>query len=98
VNRIIPIFIFLTLFLVTVSAQVRFSATTERTHISMDEQVVITATLTTNRQSGISSIPPVSSTDGFTVLKTDQRQSSSSSIQIINGRASQKTEIHHIFY
>lgn len=97
-KKFISIPIFLTLLTVTVSAQVRFSATTDRTHISMGEQVVITATLITNRQSGTPSAPPVSNTDGFTVLKTDQRQSSSSSIQIINGKASQKTEVYHVFY
>lgn len=97
-NKTVPFFVFLTVFAAAVSAQVRFSATTERTQISMGEQVVITATLITNRQSGSPSIPSVSSSDGFSVLKTDQRQSSSSSIQIINGSASQKTEIYNIFY
>lgn len=97
-KKYISILFFLTLFAVTASAQVRFSATTDRTHISMGEQIVITATLITNRQINTPSAPAISNTDGFTVLKTDQRQSSSSSIQIINGKASQKTEIYHIFY
>ncbi len=96
-SRIILVFILYTLTVVSVSAQVRFSATTERTQISMGEQVVITATLITDRKSATPSAPSVSNTDGFTVLKTDQRQSSSSSIQIINGKASQKTEIYQIF-
>ncbi len=97
-KKIVPFIIFFTLFVETISAQVRFSATTERTHISIGEQIVITATLITNRQTGIPSVPQVSNTDGFTVLRTDQRQSSSSSIQIINGKASQKTEIYYNFY
>lgn len=78
--------------------QVRFSASAERTQISMGEQAVVTATLITNRQTGSSSIPEVSASEGFSVVKTDQRQSSSSSIQIINGKASQKTEIYHQFF
>lgn len=64
----------------------------------MGVQAVVTATLVTNRENSVTSIPEVTNTDGFTVIRTDQRQSSSSSIQIINGKASQKTEIYHQFY
>ncbi len=97
-KKTVSVLFFLFLLSSVASSQVRFSASTERTQISMGEQVVVTATLITSRQSASPSIPPVSNSDGFSILKTDQRQSSSSSIQIINGNASQKTEIYHIFY
>ncbi|HEX2956732.1 MAG TPA: BatD family protein [Chitinispirillaceae bacterium] len=76
-----------------VSSQVRFTATTQRTHIAMGEQALITAQLVTGKNPGSIAAPAVASNEMFTVLRTDQRQSSNSSIQIINGQASQKTEI-----
>ncbi|MBN1307746.1 MAG: protein BatD [Chitinispirillaceae bacterium] len=78
--------------------QVRFSASTERTKIAMGEQAAIVATLVTDRQIPDLAIPQVSSGGPFTVLKTHRQQSSSSSIQIINGKAVQKNEITTQFY
>ncbi|MBN1761423.1 MAG: BatD family protein [Chitinispirillaceae bacterium] len=80
-------------------AQVRFSATTERTRIAMGEQVPVIATLITAKQLPANvGIPPVAPNDAFTLLKSQRQQSSSSSIQIINGKASQKNEITTTFY
>jgi hypothetical protein len=59
----------------------------------MGEQVLITAQLVTGKNPGSIAVPSVTTSEMFTVLRTDQRQSSNSSIQIINGQASQKTEI-----
>ncbi len=79
--------------------QVQFSASTERTKITLSEQVTVAATLITPAQVPNLSIPPVATDDAFTLLKTDMQQSSSSSIQIINGKASQKNEIStHFLY
>ncbi len=77
----------------SVISQVRFTATTQRTRISMGEQVLITAQLVTGKNPGALTTPQVASNDMFTVLRSDQRQSSNSSIQMINGQVSQKTEI-----
>jgi hypothetical protein len=77
----------------SILSQARFTATAQRTRISMGEQVLVTAQLVTGKNPGAISTPVVASNDMFTVLRTDQRQSSNSSIQIINGQASQKTEI-----
>ncbi|NLE00243.1 MAG: tetratricopeptide repeat protein [Fibrobacter sp.] len=77
---------------------IKFSATTERTTVSMDEQIIVNATLVTSKQYGTVGIPKVPQTDGFSILRTEQRQSSSSSIQITNGQAVQKTEIFQQFF
>jgi tetratricopeptide (TPR) repeat protein len=82
----------------TAISQIRFSAATERTSVGMGEQIIVSATLVTGKQAGSLAMPQVPTTDGFTLLKTDQRQSSSSSIQIINGKTSQKTEVITQFY
>jgi hypothetical protein len=79
------------------SAQVRFTSTTQRTRIAMGEQALVTAQLVTGKNLGSIAVPAVASNEMFTVLRTDQRQSSNSSIQIINGQASQKTEIIYNF-
>ena len=80
------------------TAQVRFSVSTERTKIAMGEQVVVVATLVTGRQLRDLAIPPADGGGAFTLLKTHRQQSSSSSIQIINGKATQKNEITTQFY
>jgi hypothetical protein len=82
----------------TVHGEIRFSATTERTNVSAGEQVIIKATLSCDKNVGNISTPPASSGDSYTLLHTEQRQSSSSSIQIINGKATQNNEITYDFY
>jgi tetratricopeptide (TPR) repeat protein len=97
--NILPLIITILLVIpLSIFGQNRFSATTERTKIAMGEQAVVVATLVTNRQVQNLTIPRVAATNGFSLLKTDSRQSSSSSIQIINGQASQKNEITTQFY
>jgi hypothetical protein len=93
INRRILAFIILVSIATIASAQVRFTAITQRTRIAIGEQVLITAQLVTGKNPGSIAAPEVASNEMFTVLRTDQRQSSNSSIQIVNGQASQKTEI-----
>lgn len=59
----------------------------------MGEQVVVTALLITNRKFPNLSTPPVATNSSFTLVKTSQQQSSSSSISIANGKAVQTREI-----
>lgn len=93
INRIVLAFFIAITVANVASAQVRFTATTQRTRIAMGEQALITAQLVTGKNPGSIAAPSVAPNDMFTVLRTDQRQSSNSSIQIVNGQASQKTEI-----
>jgi tetratricopeptide (TPR) repeat protein len=99
VNNRLGLFFSLLLLPGLLLAQVRFSVTTERTRISMGEQIPVLATLVTSRQPpadiGIPAVPP---SDEFSLLKTNRQQSSSSSIQIVNGKATQKNEITTTFY
>ncbi|NLG17858.1 MAG: hypothetical protein GX556_11045 [Fibrobacter sp.] len=96
-SLLLPVLCLLTL-VITADAQIRFSANTERTNVTVGEQVVVTATLSSNKNIGSPGVPHVESTEQFSLLKTDRRQSSSSSIQIINGKAVQKNEINTQFY
>ncbi len=64
----------------------------------MGEQAVVVATLVTDKVVRNIGIPPVDPGGAFTLLKTHSEQSSSSSIQIINGKASQRNEITTRFY
>jgi hypothetical protein len=97
INKLITAFFIAVAVANVASAQVRFTATTQRTRIAMGEQALVTAQLVTGKNPGSITAPSVASNEMFTVLRTDQRQSSNSSIQIINGQASQKTEIIYNF-
>ena len=90
-------FLVLIIWSASVSAGVQFTATTERTSVVPGEQVVISAELVCDRQVKGMAPPPVSPSDAFAVIKTGQNQSTTSSIQIINGRTSQTNEIHYVF-
>lgn len=86
------------LYVHSVFAQFNFSAKAERTIVTTGEQIIVLATLVSEKNLGSVPTPPVSTKEGFSVLRTDQRQSSTSSIQIINGKTTRKTEIHYQFY
>lgn len=79
------------------SAEIKFTATTERTRVTMGEQIVINATLVSDKNLGNPANPSVTPSSAYSVLGTDRRQSSSSSIQITNGKAVQKNEINYQF-
>jgi tetratricopeptide (TPR) repeat protein len=78
-------------------AAVRFSATTDHTNVVPGEQVVVVAELVIDRQLDVAA-PQLPQNDAFDVVNTDRKQSSSSSIQIINGKASQSKTITYQFY
>lgn len=81
-----------------VSADIQFSATTERTRVVLGEQIVVTATLVSTKELKNIQAPPLQSTDYFSVLRINRNQNQSSSIQIVNGRMTQKVEITYLFY
>jgi tetratricopeptide (TPR) repeat protein len=78
-------------------ADVRFTASTNRTNVVPGEQVVIVAELVTNRPVNDLRAPQVPASPAFDVVKAEQNQSTSSSIQIINGRTTQSNEITYRF-
>jgi tetratricopeptide (TPR) repeat protein len=75
----------------------RFNATTDHTEVAPGEQVAVTVELVIDKQIKNITAPPVPPSDAFTVLRTEQSQSSSTSIQIINGKVSNTKELHYLF-
>ncbi|MBN2188869.1 MAG: BatD family protein [Chitinispirillaceae bacterium] len=75
----------------------RFNAATDHTEVAPGEQVTITVELVIDKQIKNITAPPVPPSDAFTVLRTEQSQSSSTSIQIINGKVSNTKELHYLF-
>ena len=82
----------------TATGAIRFSATTERTRVVLGEQIVVTATLVSNEELKDLKAPTLQSTEYFSLVRINRNQSQSSSIQIINGRMTQKVEITYLFY
>ena len=97
-NNLARFILFVICFAVYGNGQIRFTVSTERTKIAMGEQVAVIATLVTGKQIPNLAIPKITPDDSFSLLKTNSQQSSSSSIQIINGKAHQKNEITTNFY
>ena len=77
---------------------VRFMANTDHTNVTPGEQVQITVDLVVNKSLKGISPPPVAPNDAFTVANVQQNQSSNTSIEIINGRVKNNSEIHYVFY
>ncbi len=79
-------------------AGVDFSVSPDRTQVAVGEQIVVTAKALATKSLRNLTPPPLPSSEDFTVLRTSQNQSQSSSIQIINGKMEQKQEITYLFY
>ncbi len=91
-------FLFVLFLFSTSSGDETFSATAEKTTISIGEQGVVIATLISNKNLGALNPPQVNSTDAFTVLNSSrQGPSTFSSIEIINGVTKQRNEVHYQF-
>jgi tetratricopeptide (TPR) repeat protein len=76
---------------------IRFIATTEHTNVVPGEQIAIAVELVTDKSIPNLSAPSVPPNDAFDVTHTEQNQSSSTSIQIINGKVSNTKEVHYQF-
>ena len=75
----------------------RFTATTGSTDLSPGEQAAVTVELVVDKQLKDFTAPPIPPSDAFAVVRTEQKQSSSTSIQIINGKVSNTGEVHYQF-
>jgi tetratricopeptide (TPR) repeat protein len=75
----------------------RFNATTDHTEVTPGEQVTVSVELVIDKQLKDLTAPPVPQNDAFTLVRTEQSQSSSTSIQIINGKVSNTREVHYLF-
>jgi len=86
------------LFLFTVSyGGIRFTVTTERTAVSVGEQIVVTATIVSNSEIKNIKAPSLPSSENYRLLRTTSNQNQTSSIQIINGKMTQTVEINYLF-
>jgi tetratricopeptide (TPR) repeat protein len=78
-------------------AVIRFAATADHTDVAPGEQITVAVELVTDKQVKDIAAPPVPPSNAFTVIRTEQNQSSSTSIQIINGKVSNAKEVHYQF-
>jgi tetratricopeptide (TPR) repeat protein len=79
------------------SADGSFTATADRTKVARGEQIQITAQFVSSKKVGSLPTPALESNEHFDVLRSNQNQSSSTSIQFINGKARQETKITYVF-
>lgn len=77
---------------------VQFNVTTDRNSVSVGEQVIITAKVVSTEKLKDLQTPKVPPSDKFRVLKTSNNQSSSTSIQMINGKTTRTVETTYLFY
>ena len=92
-------FILLCIFITTSFAQeINFSATADKTNATIGEQITITAQLVCAKKPGSISSPQLHSTADFDVVGTNQNQSSSTSIEVVNGKKTQNVTMTYLFY
>lgn len=82
-----------------VSAQdISFSASADRTTASLGEQIQVTAQLVSNKKLPGNFLPQVPKSEDFDVVATNQNQSQSTSIQVVNQKMTQSVTITYMFY
>jgi len=75
-----------------------FSAIADKTSAVVGEQITITAQLVCTKKPGSISAPKLMGTADFDVLGTNQNQSSSTSIEVVNGKMTQNVTQTYLFY
>jgi hypothetical protein len=75
-----------------------FSVTADRTTAAVGEQIQITAALVSQKKLSSVPAPQVPHSEDFNVAGTNQNQSTSTSIQIVNGRMTQNETVTYSFY
>jgi hypothetical protein len=68
----------------------------DRTAVSVGEQFTVTMKIVSSKQLGKIPIAEIPANNDFSVLRTSQNQSQSTSIQIINGKMTQSEEITYL--
>lgn len=80
------------------AAEVRFSVSPERTRTTLNQPIRVTATLVSSKDLGSVPAPALAGSSDFKVLSVNRNQSSTSSINIVNGQAQRRTEITYLFH
>ena len=97
-KQIVPSLFLLFFLHVNASGSIRFSVTTESTQCVLGEQIVITATVVSDKDLKKITAPALPSSGFYSLLRTSSDQRQSSSIQIINKKMTQTKEITYLFY
>jgi hypothetical protein len=77
---------------------ISFSASADRTSVSLGEQIQVVAQLVSNKKLSGNLMPQVPKNDDFDVVSTNQNQNQSTSIQVVNGKMTQSVNITYLFY
>jgi hypothetical protein len=97
--HLIKLLILLCIFITASFAQeINFSATADKTNATIGEQITITAQLVCAKKPGSISSPQLHATADFDVVGTNQNQSSSTSIEVVNGKMTQNVTMTYLFY
>jgi hypothetical protein len=75
-----------------------FSVAADRTAVSLGEQIQITAQIVTSKKLSGAAAPQIPKSEDFDVVGSSQNQSSSTSIQIVNGKMTQTVTMNYLFY
>ncbi|MBD3244305.1 MAG: hypothetical protein GF331_27185, partial [Chitinivibrionales bacterium] len=85
-------------FVCLAAAEVTFTVSPERTRTTLNQPIRVTAKLISSKDLGRVPAPSLPGSNDFKVLSVDRNQSSSSSINIVNGQAQRRTEITYLFH
>jgi hypothetical protein len=92
------IFVLVTVAAYSFSEDLQFSVTADRTSASIGEQIMITAQAVSAKKLNSIVAPKLAKSEEFDVVGTNQNQSSSTSIQVINGKMTQNVTVTYLFY
>jgi hypothetical protein len=95
----ISTFLFVICIVASLYAQdLQFSATADRTAATVGEQIMVTAQAISSKKLKSIEAPSLAKSEEFDVAGANQNQSSSTSIQIINGKMTQTVTMTYLFY
>jgi hypothetical protein len=82
----------------SLAQDIQFSVSADKTAVTLGEQIVVTAQVISLKKLGSIAAPKIPKSEDFDVVGTNQNQSSSTSIQVINGKMSQTVTMTYLFY
>jgi hypothetical protein len=77
---------------------IQFSVSADKTVAAVGEQIVVTAQVVSSKKLSSIAAPKLAPSEDFTITGTNQNQSSSTSIQVINGKMTQSVTMTYLFY
>ncbi len=83
---------------INASGSIHFTVTTEKTRCVLGKQIVITATLVSDKDLKNITAPALPPSEFYSLVRTSRNQHQSSSIQIVNSKMTQTKKITYLFY